>query len=588
MAAKSSHLKDTGRLLAMFARKYPGATAIALALLLVAGLAEGVGVLTLLPLFAMASGQGVDGASGVQETVNDALLSVGLQPNLPLLLCIVVGGVLLKAVLVLIANTHVGYTATRMMTELRLELIRALMGARWSYFVKQPAGILSNALGYEAKLASSTYQSATKLITESLQVLIYGVVALFTHWQVTAAGALFGMILFALLHKLVEISHTAGRRNVEFMRNLSSRLNDGLNAIKPIKAMAQEDKLLPLLVAETYAVNQTHRREIFSSAMFGSMVEPMLTVFLATGVYVVLTIAKLPFSEVLFMAVLFQRMVTRISTVQGTYQGLASSQGAYWSLTGLIERTKEAREQLIGRQRPAGFDRVCFEQVSFNYGEGAVLRKATFEIERGKATAIIGPSGAGKTTIIDLLTGFHVATKGVVRIGATPIEDVDLHWWRQQLGYVPQDTVMFNDTIRSNITLGDTFVSLDAITEALAAAGLSEFIGSLPDGLDTIVGERGARLSGGQRQRLAIARALIRKPALLILDEATSSLDPQTETEILTSIGTLAGKVTVVAISHQPAVLQIVDNVYKIDRGTITKMKKRSKEADAPALPATH
>ncbi len=161
-----------------------------------------------------------------------------------------------------------------------------------------------------------------------------------------------------------------------------------------------------------------------------------------------------------------------------------------------------------------------------------VLKNITIEIPSRTFTSIIGPSGAGKTTLVDLVTGLFEPIKGQVLIDGVPLPELDLRKWRRMIGYVPQDTILLHDSIFSNVTLGEPSFSEEDVEHALKAAGAWDFINAMPEGVQTIVGERGAKLSGGQRQRIAIARALVHRPQLLILDEATSALDPETEAAI--------------------------------------------------------
>ena len=172
-------------------------------------------------------------------------------------------------------------------------------------------------------------------------------------------------------------------------------------------------------------------------------------------------------------------------------------------------------------------------------------------IPAGGITAIVGASGAGKTTVVDLIAALLRPQEGEIWIDDLPLQRVDWRAWRRMIGYVPQDTVLLHDTVRNNVTLGDPELTEADAEAALRAAGIWDLVSGLPEGLDTVVGERGGKLSGGQRQRVAIARALAHKPRLLILDEATSALDPETEAAICRTLEALRGELTIIAISHQ-------------------------------------
>jgi ATP-binding cassette, subfamily C, bacterial len=207
-----------------------------------------------------------------------------------------------------------------------------------------------------------------------------------------------------------------------------------------------------------------------------------------------------------------------------------------------------------------------------------VLQNLTIEIPANAITVIQGPSGAGKTTVLDLLVGLLRPQHGRVTIGADDLNTVDMLAWRKNIGYVPQELSLFHDNIRTNITLHDETIAEDAIRLSLSLAGLDTFIDQLPNGIETDVGESGAKLSGGQRQRISLARALVTNPKLLILDEVTSALDPATEDEIVTNIAQLRGRYTIIAITHRPAWTRIADRLYELKNGKATLIKSTKKK----------
>jgi ATP-binding cassette subfamily C protein len=231
-----------------------------------------------------------------------------------------------------------------------------------------------------------------------------------------------------------------------------------------------------------------------------------------------------------------------------------------------IERTGTGREPTLERS-------IELRGVRLAYDGAPVFERLDLEIPRGSITAILGASGAGKTTIVDLVTGLVRADAGRVLVDGVPLDELDLRRWRRCVGYVTQETLLFNDTIRTNVTLGDPALTDADVERALREAGALDFVAARPEGLDAPVGERGALLSGGQRQRLAIARALVRRPKLLILDEATAALDPDAEAAVWATVAELRGKTTVVAISHQPALLGVADRTYRIEKHCATRVE---------------
>jgi ATP-binding cassette subfamily C protein len=260
-------------------------------------------------------------------------------------------------------------------------------------------------------------------------------------------------------------------------------------------------------------------------------------------------------------------MLTRINSMQSKYQSMVAEASALWSIVDLIDRAKAEREPTGGSETPSLDRAVELRDVCISYDGQPVLDRLCLELPAGCITAIAGPSGTGKTTIVDLITGLVDPESGEVLVDGVPLREIDLRAWRGAIGYVPQETILLNDSIRTNVSFGDPAVTDVQIEKALRDADLWGFVARLPDGVDTSVGERGALLSGGQRQRVAVARALVHKPRLLILDEATSALDAASESEIWASVVQLRGRTTVVAISHQPALVAIADRVYRIENG---------------------
>jgi ATP-binding cassette subfamily B protein len=215
-------------------------------------------------------------------------------------------------------------------------------------------------------------------------------------------------------------------------------------------------------------------------------------------------------------------------------------------------------------------DGIEYKGVSFSYpGHNPVLNDINITIKKGKVTAIVGESGSGKSTLIDLLIGFYEPDKGEILADKKPLQEFDIYSFRHHIGYVPQDTVLFNDTVKSNLLWSNKKATEKEIIEVCKLANADEFIMNLSDGYDTVVGERGVRLSGGERQRIALARALLRKPELLILDEATSALDSHSELLIKSAIEKIAHKTTLVVIAHRLSTIVNADLIYVLQKGRI-------------------
>lgn len=561
------------RLLITFARAYPRHSALTLLSLLLAGLVEGIGLSALLPLLNIASSQTITGQQAPDsdpesgDMLKEILSTLGLDPTIGVLLLIIVTGIVLKSGLLLLAKRQVGYTVAHVATDLRLALIRTLLSTRWEYYLRQSVGSLANAMATEATRASKAYLYGTTVISLLIQAIVYAGVALFISWEATLLSLAAGSILLYGLNRLIRITRKAGKRQTILLKSLLARLTDNLQSVKPLKAMARENVADSLLKTDIHKLNKALRKEVFSSEALAAFQEPMLAAIVAIGIYGALIHWGLSLTTVMVLVFLLARVLTQLGKVQRQYQKMVSCESAYWSLQETIREAQQEHESAPGRLLPRLEQAIRLDRVNFTYQDTQVLRNTSLAIPAGSLTVLIGASGAGKTTVLDLVTGLLRPQQGEVWIDDVPLGQIDLRGWRRMIGYVPQEILLFHDTILHNVTLGDPELGEADAEQALQAAGAWEFVADMGQGIHSIVGERGARLSGGQRQRIAIARALVHKPKLLILDEATSALDPESETAICTTLRQLQGEFTILAISHQPALIQVADRVYRLQSG---------------------
>jgi ATP-binding cassette subfamily C protein len=567
------------RLLIVFARMYPWRSLLMLGCLLLAAVAEGFGLSTLLPLLSLATeaDAGLLPAPGhkqsqLEQVIRTVIAAVDLHPTIGMLLTLIVVSMALKAALVLLAQKQVGYTVARVATDLRLALIRAILAARWEFFVRQPAGSFANAFTSETSRAAHAYQSSATIVAALVETFLYVGIALAVSWQATLVAITAGVLIVSMLHRFVRMTRRAGKRQTLSLKALLGRLADMLYAVKALKAMARETQVALLLEKETRRLNRALRREVFSKEVLKALQEPIIVAVLAGGMYVALTYWAVPLKTLILMALLFGRALASFSKVQKQYQQMVTGESAFWSLQETIERSQAAREPSLGTAHPLVRRDITLREASFAYDEHQVLHDVTLAIPIGQMTAIVGPSGAGKTSIVDLIVGLVRPQTGDVWLDDTPLSAINLTAWRQMVGYVPQETLLLHESVFVNITLGEPEITEEEVETALRAAEAWGFIASLPEGIHTLVGERGSRFSGGQRQRIAIARALVHKPHLLILDEATASLDPVSETAICETVRKLRGTTTILAVTHQPAMLDVADRVYRLEHGAIQQM----------------
>lgn len=575
------------KLIQEFVRAHPGQSALLVILLLLAGLVDGFGLSAMLPMLNMAFdlvGAGAENPAppdALTTFVTDAIKALGLPPTLGVLLAIIVVSIALKSLLVFIAEQRMGYLAADVATSLRANLLDAITRASWTFYVDQSVGKLANAMATEAWRASNAYIFGIRLAVVFIETLVYFCVALAVSWQATLGCLLAGFTVWAISHQFVKISKYAGTGQTQSYRALLGLLTDLLQSVKSLKAMGREAAAQTLIARETQVLKQQLRREVLGNAGLDAAQEPMYTLVIVLGIYLALAHFSIELATVTFLTLVLMRLLKRGSKVQKEYQRMITSESAYWALIATVEEAQKHAEQRSGIPAPQFSKHIQLDDVAFSYAAPlqsdavpkTIVQQVNLRVNFGQLTCLVGESGSGKSTLTDLILGLIQPTSGRILIDGHPMISTDIQGWRQQIGYVPQDNLLLNDSIFKNITLGDEDLTREDAYLALTGAGALTFVNSMPQGLDTEVGERGARLSGGQRQRIMIARALVRQPRLLILDEATSALDSASEAAICDTLAELKGRITILAVTHQPALRKIADHIYSVDAGRVQQTK---------------
>jgi len=532
--------------------------------LFLATLAEGFGLASVLPALTILLGDSGEEPSLVHKMIYGVLAAVGLPPSLEVLLLLVLIGVLVKASLVAFALVRVGYAVAEVATDLRTSLVQRLLAVKWAYFTRQPIGRFANAMSQDATRAGRAYMLAQMYVASLLETAVSVTLAFLVSWKLALLGLAIGGVILLILGPFVRISKKAGRRQQTSTQSFVTLLSDALIGIKPLKAMSRQEHFLPMLERETRALRRSLRRQAIGENMISEMREPIFMAFAVVGIYLAQARFTVSMSELIVMAILLYRTVGSLGRVQRQQQRAIVLEASHRAVHKMIREAGAEREEFVGTKVPT-LERACvLDRVSFDFGSKPVLDRVSITIPADRLTVLMGPSGVGKTTIADLLLGLFEPQAGRILIDGVPLSEIDLRAWRGMVGYVPQELTLFHDSVLANLTLGDPAISEDEARAALETAGAGPFVASLRDGLMTTVGERGMQLSGGQRQRIALARALLIKPKLLILDEVTSALDPATEAEICANVQALDGTLTILAITHRPAWLEVADRVYEV------------------------
>ncbi|MBL8685925.1 MAG: ABC transporter ATP-binding protein [Alphaproteobacteria bacterium] len=498
--------------------------------------------------------------------------------NIPLEISFILGvfllAIVLKTMFMSSSTIYIGRTVANMTTHLRLELSTSIQQAAWDHYKRVPLVVIGSTFGKDAGRAGNAYKVATQFWSLVVQTSVYLVLAMLISWQLAFVSLVIGILISSILSYFVKMVRDLTQQQNKIGDKMTKEMSDFLINIKPIKAMGRHSNFGDLFAKIILKINKNLRKVTVIREVRKILQEPISAIFLVIFFYLSLVVWQISLAETIILGVVLQNVISNFDKCQESMQQFAEVEPYYSRTIKMINQLNSSKETWEGMETPIFLKEIFFDNVCFSYNNGKqVLNNMALKIPTGRIVTLIGSTGAGKTTLIDLLLGFYHPQHGAIEVDGVPLKKIDILLWRQKIGYVPQEVILINDTILRNLTLSDPKLGTKDAEDALIIAGLDEFVRSLPDGLNTIVGERGGLLSGGQRQRMAIARALIHKPRLLILDEATSALDPQTELDIYQRIAALLPSVTVIAISHQSLWKEKAHQVYELSGGKATKIK---------------
>ena len=468
--------------------------------------------------------------------------------------------------------------AQQVQHDLRLDTYARLQGRELAFFEEQRTGNLLSILNDDINQLERFLNNSFNEIVQLLTLLV------FAGWSLCAVSLPLGLLGMAPIPFIILGSIYYQRKVAPYYKEvrqavgeLSNRLENNISGILVVKSFTAEEFERERVQAVSADYRDANFRAIRLSSVYVPLIRILITVGFAgtllIGAYWVLyEPGRFSLGSLAFFAMMIQRLlwpVTRLGVVFDDYERARASARRVF---GLVDAESQVVSPEAPRQLPAEIGQIQFDGVSFGYDKGiVVLRGLDLQIGRGQILGIAGPTGAGKTTLIKLLLRLYDVTEGTIRLEGIDLRELELGELRRQIGLVSQDVYLFHGSIRENIAYGLTDCPEEAIVEAAQKAQLHDFIAQLPDGYDSIIGERGIRLSGGQRQRLSIARAILKDAPILILDEATSSVDTETERAIQENLYQLTRGKTALIIAHRLSTIRHADQIVVLKEGKITE-----------------
>ena len=552
------------------------------ALSLLAGLAEGVGILMLLPLLQTLDAGGNTAAApdqpgGIGAVLNDAFAALGLQDTSAVLLIITLAFIA-KGALSFGARGFNACLGGQLLRRLKGRLFDAYSRMSYSYYASRNTGHFVNLINEQVNRALLAFYNLTELGASAVNAVVYLAIAFALAWRFGAMALVAGVLLLLLFRTLSGYVRELSRNSAAEEGRLNKLLIQTLQGFKYLAATAQTSGLGHGISGAIGRLTGYSIRTGIASAFTGAVREPVIVIFVAAILWAQLVLLGQALAPILVSILLFYRGLNALLAIQAGWQATLEHIGSMELVHQEFAAQRQHREPSGARAIGPLSRGVRLRDVHYSYdpAHGDVIRGVSLELPARASVALVGESGAGKSTLVDLLTLILKPRQGQVLIDGVPGQEIELASWRRQIGYVSQEAVIFDDTIANNIGLwagdprrDDTFRR--RILEAARQAHIAPFVETLPDGYDTVVGERGLRLSGGQRQRLFIARELFRQPSLLILDEATSALDSESERAVQQSIDQLKGQITVVIIAHRLSTIRNVDRVYVLEKGQVVE-----------------
>ena len=540
-----------------------------IALLLMASLLEGFSIGMILPI--LGGSESVD--APLYRFLTDGADYIGLPYTLP----VAVGGMavlyLLRTGFIIYQRVYAADITGKLMARLKITLVEQVYAADYQYFLERGLSAFTNAVTVELNNVSQAFERCNRFIVNSGFALVYIALPLAINPAFTSVVVIVGVPGYFLLKRMFNIARNFSIRSTAANAGLQSYIIQGLVNFKYLKATGSHPGIFGRIRDTSREQGRLDYKQNALSAVLENGTDLFFMLVIAALLIYTVEIQRNNLIEILFILFIVRRAMVYALNAQTSFQDFLRISGSVREFRRLTNELAKREEPVDDDGATPDFDRpITLSEVSFSYGGGdRVLDGVSLAIPPGGMVAFVGASGAGKSTIVTMLTGLLRPTSGEVKIGGVPYDRLSQRRLREGVGYVTQESVIFNDSVHNNISLWSEGDSRDRVRAAARAARAADFIEGLPDGYDSLLGDNGINISGGQRQRISIARELYKDARLLIFDEATSALDTESEIEVQRSIDALRGDKTIIIIAHRLSTVRNCDTIFVLKEGRVVE-----------------
>ncbi|MDB4349664.1 ABC transporter ATP-binding protein/permease [Omnitrophica bacterium] len=537
-----------------------------LSLMSVIGFVEGIGIALFLPI--LQNGFGDDRLSRALKFVFD-LLRISFSFNLALIIIVIF--FTLRSVLLIFYAGYFGKIYANLIVGLRYLLSNKIFTADYLYLLKKETGYINNIITREIPRVVSAFDMFSSVINYTLYGLIYMALAMLLNFRAAIVIAVCGPIVIIFVRKINPLINQASLELTSSYGRFHSILIQVLGKLKYLKATFSNTRISKIINKENKILGHIQFKLFFLQSFTKNAFEP-LVIFVVVGLlFYYVTILRKGVSEVIFLAFLFMQVARQFLTTQTCYRKFLSCRGSIKTFNDITRELEENTECLNPEGVLPGFDKeIALKDVTSIFPNGKkALENINITVRPASVVALVGESGSGKSTIANLITGILKPTSGEVLFGNANYNEINLKHLRENIGYITQEDVIFNASIKDNISLWGEDIDNGRLKKAIEMAHINRFVKDLPKGEDELLGDNGLDVSGGQRQRITIARELYKDTKLLILDEATSSLDSKSERHIYDNLRQFKGTKTMLVIAHRLSTIKNADYIYVLHEGRV-------------------